>query len=295
MSQSIKSILMLLAMGIGILFSETVAAFDAMTGGVIAPLLLFAMLFITFCCVDLRELRMSMLHVWIVLFQLVTSVILYYLLLPLDPLLAQGVMICFATPVAMAAVVIGKLLGAKAETIATFSIVSNLVMAIFIPLFFIHIGSEGCSFGLIFSRVAPVMILPPFLAQALRYIAPSITSWFGQRGYISFYLWLISLMLTIGRTVHYIIGNINDIELLLGLSLALGALLSCLIQYRIGRIFGARYGEPTAGQQSLGQKNTILAIWMTQTFLSPIASIAPASYVLWQNIINSYKIFRYKK
>ena len=40
----------------------------------------------------------------------------------------------------------------------------------------------------------------------------------------------------------------------------------------------------------MGQKNTILAIWMSQAYLNPIASVGPASYVLWQNIINSYQI-----
>jgi len=45
----------------------------------------------------------------------------------------------------------------------------------------------------------------------------------------------------------------------------------------------------------LGQKNTILAIWMAQMYLNPISSIAPGAYVLWQNIINSYQVWLHRK
>ncbi len=295
MNQYQKSILMLLAMSIGAIFAPQVRAVDAFTGEMLAPSLLFAMLFITFCCVDLRDLKFSMLHIWLILFQLVAGVGSYYLILPFGEIVAQGVMVCFITPVAMAAVVIGRLLGGKVVTIATFSMACNVVMALFIPYFFTQIGGEGCSFALILRRVAPLMVLPPFVAQLIRFTIPSITSYLGQRGYISYYLWLFSLIITVGRTVTFISANMANIELSLGITLALCSLATCVIQYRVGRIFGKHYGDPAAAEQSLGQKNTILAIWMTQTFLSPVASIAPTAYVIWQNLMNSYKLFKYKK
>jgi BASS family bile acid:Na+ symporter len=31
---------------------------------------------------------------------------------------------------------------------------------------------------------------------------------------------------------------------------------------------------------------------MAQTYLNPISSVAPAAYVLWQNCINSYQLWR---
>jgi len=45
----------------------------------------------------------------------------------------------------------------------------------------------------------------------------------------------------------------------------------------------------------LGQKNTILAIWMAHTYLNPLSSVAPGSYVLWQNIINSCQLWKKRK
>ncbi len=294
MNQNLKSLLMIAAIFLGALLPHTVTTLDIATAGMLSPVLLFMMLFITFCCVDLRDLRFSMLHVWIMLFQLVTAVGSYYLLLPFGEIMAQGVMVCFLMPVAMAAVVVGRMLGAKVVTIASFSMICNIVISLFVPLFFAHIGSDGCTFSLILAKVAPLTIVPPFAAQTLRCLLPAVTSWFGGRGYISYYLWLISLVISIGRTVTFVFNNLDSIDLSLGLALALGSLVTCIIQYKVGGILGDRYGDHAAGQQSLGQKNTILAIWMTQSFLSPVASIAPTAYVLWQNFTNSYKIFRYK-
>ena len=50
---------------------------------------------------------------------------------------------------------------------------------------------------------------------------------------------------------------------------------------------GRYYGDPVSSGQGLGQKNTILAVWMAQTYLHPLTAIAPSGYILWQNMINS--------
>ena len=70
------------------------------------------------------------------------------------------------------------------------------------------------------------------------------------------------------------------------------ALIICVLQFWFGRRIGKKYNSIVAGGQGLGQKNTILAIWLTQTYLNPVASIGPGSYVLWQNIVNSYQLWR---
>lgn len=294
MKQTKQSIYMLLTMLIGALFARQIEVVDQFLGQMLAPSLLFSMLFVTFCSVDLRDLRFSMLHTWIVLFQLVTGVASYYLLLPFGAVIAQGAMICLIAPVAMAAVVIGRMLGGKVVTIASFSITCNVVMALFIPFFFNRIGGEGCTFSMVLSRVAPVMVIPPLAAQLLRYTLPVVTTWFAERKSLSYNLWLLSLTVAIGRTVNFVSDNSEMIELSEGLILSLAALVTCVLQYKVGNMIGARYGDPIAGQQSLGQKNTILAIWLVQSFLLPVASIAPTAYIIWQNLMNSYMIYKNK-
>ena len=74
--------------------------------------------------------------------------------------------------------------------------------------------------------------------------------------------------------------------------IAFAALVICLVQFRFGRWLGRRYGDAVAGGQSLGQKNTVLAVWMAQSFLDPISSVAPTAYIVWQNFVNSYQIYK---
>ena len=63
------------------------------------------------------------------------------------------------------------------------------------------------------------------------------------------------------------------------------------MQFYIGRKVGVKFGDKIAGAQGLGQKNTILALWLSLTYLNPIISVAPASYIMWQNIINSCQLY----
>ena len=93
-----------------------------------------------------------------------------------------------------------------------------------------------------------------------------------------------------GRTTAFIIDT--DADIVVEIELAVVALALCLVQFRLGHMLGNALGDVVAGGQSVGQKNTILAIWMSLNFLNPIASIAPTAYIVWQNLVNSYQIYR---
>ena len=94
-----------------------------------------------------------------------------------------------------------------------------------------------------------------------------------------------------GRTTAFIIdyGTERSAE---EITLAAVAGVICVVQFSLGRYIGRRYGDVVAGGQSLGQKNTILAVWMAQSFLNPLSCVAPTAYIVWQNIVNSYQIYK---
>ncbi len=124
--RNLKSIAMPTAMVVGALLCRPVAAVEEWSGRMITPALIFLMLFVTFCRVKPREMRLSWLHVWLLLFQTAASAAVYFALLPFDTTIAQGAMICILTPVAMAAVVIAGMLGANVVTVATYSLLCNM-------------------------------------------------------------------------------------------------------------------------------------------------------------------------
>lgn len=46
-------------------------------------------------------------------------------------------------------------------------------------------------------------------------------------------------------------------------------------------------------RQSMGQKNTALAIYLSNNFMSsPIVSIPVSAYIIWQNIYNNHQFYK---
>jgi BASS family bile acid:Na+ symporter len=72
-------------------------------------------------------------------------------------------------------------------------------------------------------------------------------------------------------------------------------LLVCLIQFSLGKWVGKFWNDSISAGQALGQKNTVVGIWLTLTFLNPLAAISPGAYVLWQNLVNGWQIWYKEK
>ncbi len=265
--------------------------------GFLTPYLIFAMLFIPFCGVRTSEMRVTGLHINLLLFQIVACIAAYVVVQIFDADLAQGAMICILAPTATSAVVIAAMLGARVPTMLTYSLLVNLAVALGAPLFFSIVAPAADvtffeSFTVIFLRVIPVLVLPFVLALVLRKFAPKVADGIQKLRSVSFYLWLAALTVTTAQVVDFVIrqGREQGLTWGKGLSLAGISLVICLVQFFVGRYLGRRYGDAVAGGQSLGQKNTVLAIWLAQTYLNPVSSIAPAAYVLWQTIFNTIQL-----
>ena len=102
----------------------------------------------------------------------------------------------------------------------------------------------------------------------------------------------MSLIVIIGGSTCFIIVH-SEADRLTELLLALVALVICAMQFIVGRRIGRKYGDASAGGQSLGQKNTVMAVWMALSFLDPLSSVAPTAYIVWQNLVNSYQLYRF--
>ena len=289
--RNIRTFAMPLGMVAGAVLCRPITVLEEWSQGVIMPVLIFAMLFLTYCKVDMRRMRLTWLHVWLLMIQFAGSVGILYALAPLGEVVAQGAMMCVLAPIAMAAVVIGGLLGADTESMTAFSLLCNLSTALVAPYLLHLAGGEGCTLAEILSKVAPLLILPFVAGQACRYVAKPVARWAAEHKNATFYIWLVALIIIIGRTTAFVIDqkaeNIKIEFIMAGVALAL-----CLAQFGIGRWLGRKYGDAVAGGQSLGQKNTVLAVWLSQAFLDPVSSVAPTAYIVWQNIVNSYQLWR---
>lgn len=261
------------------------------------PYLIAVMLFISYCNISWREIHITPMHICLLTIQIVGSIGAYLLINPFNPYLAQGAMICFLAPTATSAVVITGMLGGNMASLTSYSIFCNIVVAVLAPIMFSTIDAGALhptffeSLVAISQKVFLLLLLPLALALLLDRFLPRLHEKIKRSQSISFYLWSVALIVVTSRIVYFIIGLDSSSGLLL-VGLALIALMVCGFQFVAGRYIGRRFGDTVAGGQGLGQKNTILAIWMAQTYMNPISSVAPGAYVLWQNIINSYQVWR---
>lgn len=295
MQRYIEKYLLPIAMIVGILFHRQLAVFSPAI-----PYLLSTMLFITYCRVSWSDIRLTKFHYILLTIQYVGSALVYLLLLPINEILAQAAMICVLTGTATSAPVVAGLLGGSISVTAAYAIISNLSVAFIGPLFLSLIGDSGqslpfaTSFWHIFRSVMPILIIPFVLALLLQKTSPKIHRKVQSAQIISFYIWAIALTLVIGNVTRFVRLQAEGNFMLLAL-IAFASLVICLLQFYFGRRIGRRFGRTIAGGQGLGQKNTVLAIWLTQTYLNPLASLGPGAYVLWQNLVNSWQIWKSKK
>jgi len=285
--------MMPLAMTTGIIFHNYVSVL-----AFLIPYLIFIMLLFTYTKLSLKNIQFTKMHLWLIVVQIVGSVGVYFILNPINTILAQGVMICILAPTATAAPVIAGMLKGNIASLTAYSLISNFTVALFAPLFFSYIGyNELPFFDSVFEiskRVGFLLIIPFIAALLINKLLPKAGEYMQSKSGISFYLWSIALTVVTGRTVEFIIAQ-GESQIIIELAIAIGALVICVFQFWLGRRIGRKLDDTVAGGQGLGQKNTVLAIWMAQIYLNPLSSIGPGAYVLWQNSVNSWQIWRQRR
>lgn len=292
--QKIKPWMLPIAMLVGIVFHEYIhyIAF-------LSKYLIFVMLLITYCRVKMSDFHTGPYIWWLLAVQLGGAVAVYLVLEPFSPELAQGAFICIFCPTATAAPVITGMLGGSVSRVATYSLFSHVSVALLAPMLLSFMSPEThISFGesvvVIARSVLPLILGPLALAFLFQRYAPRIHAGIAGHQGLSFYIWAVALIIVVGNSVSFLMKQPVD-KLPEILMLASVSLLVCLGLFGVGRRIGARFGDKISAAQSLGQKNTVLAIWLALTYLNPIVSAAPAAYVAWHNTINSWQIYLHER
>lgn len=276
--------------------------FAAQAVGVIQPMLIFMMLFLTFLSIGPHDLHVRRWHLWHVLIQVVLFAGLTMLLASLADthwrIILESAMLCLLCPTATAAAVVTRKLDGNPADITTYTIIINIAIAITAPVLLpVAHPHEGLTFlptfMLIMSKVFPMLICPLLAAWAVRRYFPTLRHTLGRYSDLPFYLWAVALSLAIAVTVKAIVHS--DVPVIYEIGMGVVTLVCCLAQFIVGKRIGAIYGEHIEGGQALGQKNTVFIIWLGYTFLSPVTAVAGGLYSIWHNIFNSYQLYKKRK
>jgi len=264
---------------------------------VVQPVLIFCMLFLSFCKIDVRDLRPRRTHLYMLLFQCM-SFLLIGLLIHFAPRIPYRVVweataLCLISPTATAAAVVTQKLRGNGADVTTYTLLINLAVAVIVPLIvpLMH-PAAGQTFlkscMLILAKVFPMLILPLFAAQFVRLTLPSLYARLASVRDLAFYLWAVSLSIAIAVTTRSIAHTSCPWGELLGI--AVSSLVCCILQFGLGRKMGKHTGNVISSTQGLGQKNTVFAIWMGYTFLNPATALAGGFYSIWHNLYNTYQL-----
>lgn len=264
-----------------------------------SPILIFVMLLLTFNKLSLRELHLRRQHLLLLTIEVAGAVALFYMVRPIDTIAAQAAMVCMICPTATAAAVVTDRLGGSVASITTYTLLCNVVVAVAVPILFPLLAPQpghasfAEAFWLIVRKIFPLLICPFLLAQLMRRYSPSVSRRLASVSGLAFYLWAVALTIAMGMTVKALVESDAEMSTLIVISAS--ALAACVVQFASGKLIGRRYSDETASGQSLGQKNTILAIWMCHTYLNPLSALGPGIYVIYQNIFNSWQLYRAEK
>lgn len=263
------------------------------------PIGLFLLLYATFCKIKISELKPRTWHFAIQLVRASLSAFMVYLIYifgenPDVKLVLEGMFICFICPTAAAVVVIAEKLGGSIGSLTIFTIIANMVTMIIIPFFFPMVEREAditfiSASMMLLRNVTVVLVVPLALALLSRKIFPRFVAWLNHFTNLGFYIWCVNLIIVTGVTLRNISNSTVSGWVLWGLLIT--PLFVCLIQFTIGKAVGKVWNDSISAGQALGQKNTVVGIWLTLTFLNPLAAVAPGAYVLWQNLVNGWQLW----
>lgn len=194
------------------------------------------------------------------------------------------------TPTANAAPVITGLLGRREDYVTVSVVLTNLFTAFAIaPITALVLGSviEIDTAALAWKTI--LLVGAPFaLAMILRRFAVPAAKFIHRWKFLSFYLWMVMLFTVCAQSSTYICAQPDIRPTLLAEVFGLAAAM-CAINFLSGFWLGeSRFRRECS--QSLGQKNTMLMLWIGLAFFNPIVALGPTFYVVCHNLWNSWQL-----
>ncbi len=276
------------------LWSGCRAFFDSETGyaGLAVPPMIMLMLLFAFIDVKFSRESVGWSHLRILVFLVVFSAVAYHVTLAITGN-SDFALIAFLlgiSPTANAAPVITSLLHRREDYVTLGVVGTNLfVAAALAPLVAFVVGNSAIhvdTFEMAWKTLA--LIGTPFVAAMIfRKFIPRAAEFVRRWKIFSFYLWMLMLFTVCAQSSAYILKQ--DLRPTLLLEIFALTLVMCVLNF----VGGFCIGEPRFRRecsQTVGQKNTMLMLWVGMTFFSPVIALGATFYVVCHNSWNSWQL-----
>ena len=262
-------------------------------------LVISVLLFFQFVKISPHDLQITRWHLRALAIQVGLFLVCGVGVLLLEPgtprMLLECAMLCLICPTASAAGVITDRLGGNLASTVTYLVMINLAATFLIPLVIPIVNPSALMgfwtyVGHIALKVFPVLILPGLLAWVIRYTTYRLQRALMRWASNSFYIWGLGLTLGMVLATRALLLSHLDFWSVAGIVAV--SVITCFFQFWAGhRASKNRVNNLTAGQ-ALGQKNTGFLIWLGYNYMTPVTSVAGGLYAIWQNLYNSWELYR---
>lgn len=256
---------------------------------------LMIMLFFSFLDVKIEKEIIRKSHFAILATIVSVSIAIYFLLKPFNAVLAQTAFITAIAPTAIAAPVIISLKRKKVEFVAFSLLLNNTVVAMLIPFMLPLIVQNHTEIS-VTDVLLPVIVtfsVPFAAAQILKLISQKIWRRLVEWKDVSFYILIANIYIATSDASNYIRTELSS-PLQTVILIGLTSVVLCIMFFSLGWFIGGKEYSAEASQ-SLGQKNNTFTIWISLTFMSPLTTLGPVFYVLFQNIYISWELYKHRK
>ena len=276
------------------------------------------LLFFQFVKVSPHDIKFCRWHLRALVFQVCCFLVLALVTAFTGPgagrIVLECAMLCLICPTASAAGVVTEKLGGKLNETVSYVVMINVVATLLIPLVIPMVRPSAtlgfwAYVGHIALKVFPVLLLPCGCAWLIRYTTHKLQRALMRLSRHSFYIWGVGLTLAMVLSTRALVLSglgIGPVACIVAVSI-----LCCFVQFALGRkisrqarndntsVISTKAERPrgeissqiTSGQ-ALGQKNTGFLIWLGYTYMTPVTSVAGGLYAIWQNLFNSWELYR---
>jgi BASS family bile acid:Na+ symporter len=196
------------------------------------------------------------------------------------------------TPTASAAPVIMSFLHGRVEYVVAAFLLTNVVIAVLLPVLLpVVLGRPTPeAFAQVSGSVGLIVFVPMVVARVLRLAYPRAVEWPPRLRNASFGCWVLMMFLVTANASDFIRHEVDAPHGAILRIAAVTAFVSA-VNFALGWLIGGKEFHREASQ-SLGQKNTVLTIYLALTYASPLVALGPTFYVIWHNMWNSWQLHR---
>ena len=199
-------------------------------------------------------------------------------------------------PTATAAPAVVRMRGGDPSIVVSGVVLQHILVGLLLPLWVAVFSALLWSSPLgispwtipvkIMTGTLPLILVPLLLGKGFRHFVPKVADQLVSFRPLSLFLWAVAVFLVVSRAR----ADFAGMDIMHGPGayvkmavIALISLILCVVQFALGRRLST-WSHKEEGAQILGQKNTILMIWIAGTWFGPWVSLGPLFYVLWQNL-----------